>query len=124
MKTVERAHTPNRLWEEVPLPNNYKQALELIDKHLEFWPHKMIHRAKQRLTKIWQYLIRMRRLRKTVRPKLVTINSKVEKRERIREGKALAAAGIENQIKKELLDRLKQVRMLGWTSFNMTGAYH
>lgn len=34
MKTIERAHMPNKLWERVKLPRNYLQALGIIDKHL------------------------------------------------------------------------------------------
>lgn len=88
IKTAERMHTPDQWWEKIKvgrgrgrralgcvftpslplqLSPSYAQALKDIDKHLEFWPKYMIHRNKQRLTKIHQYLIRMRKLRSKVR---------------------------------------------------------
>lgn len=108
MKTIERAHTPAKLWEVIPLGDSFKKALETVDEHLEYWPEHMINKVKQRLTKIWQYLIRMRKLRTALRPAIVNINKKVERREAVREREALAAAQIEKQIKKELLERLAQ----------------
>jgi hypothetical protein len=62
----------------------------------------------QRFTKITQYLIRMRKLKLKVRPKLVGIHKKVERREARREAKAAIAARLEKSIEKELLERLKQ----------------
>lgn len=63
VKTIERAHTPKKLWEKIKLPSNYIDALAIVSKHLEHFPKYLVHRNKQRLTKIHQMLIRMRKLK-------------------------------------------------------------
>ncbi|KAL9303464.1 hypothetical protein ACSQ67_020727 [Phaseolus vulgaris] len=108
MKTIERAHMPKDLWERVKLPRNYEKALEVIDKHLMYWPKLLIHKIKQRLTKMTQMRIRMRKLALKTREKIMTTPRKEKKRESRREEKAEKAALLEKSIEKELLERLQK----------------
>jgi len=107
IKTIERAHTPKNLWEKIPLHHTYTGALGQIDEQLMHWPTKQVHKVKQRLTRLHQYLIRMKKLLTRTSFKLTAANSKLYNRERAREKKALVAARLDFAIKKELLDRLK-----------------
>jgi hypothetical protein len=109
-KTAERAHSPKHLWERIRLSKNYLTALAQVDEALVHWPAYLIHKNKQRLTKITQYLIRARRLALSDKPELQIVNQKTERLERKREDKALTAAKLEKSIERELLSRLKKVR--------------
>ncbi|KAL8890047.1 MAG: hypothetical protein Q9205_004423 [Flavoplaca limonia] len=110
MKTVERSHLPSKMWERIKLSPNYSKALEQIDSRLIFWPKFLIHKCKQRLTRLTQVAIRTRkiareeeRLGEKLVPKLAP---KVRRREEGRERKAEAAAKVERAIERELMERL------------------
>ncbi|KAL9051737.1 MAG: hypothetical protein Q9162_005839 [Coniocarpon cinnabarinum] len=110
-KTIERAHLPSKMWERTKLSNNYAKALEQIDLQLAYWPKFLVHKCKQRLTRLTQVALRMRRLAKEearlgekVVPKLAP---KIKRREEAREKKAERAARVERAIERELIERLR-----------------
>ena len=102
---------PSKLWERIKLSQNYQKALEQIDSRLIYWPKFLIHKCKQRLTRLTQVAIRTRRLAKEeerVGERLVPkLASKVKRREETRERKAEAAAKVERAIERELIERLR-----------------
>lgn len=111
MKTAERAHMPSKWWERVRLSSNYAKALEQLDERLIYWPKFLVHKCKQRLTRLTQVQIRMRniakeedRLGEKIVPKLAP---KIRRREETRERKALSAAKVERAIERELIERLR-----------------
>jgi len=95
------------MWVKIKLSKNYQKALKQIDAELEYWPDITIHKNKQRLTKIFQYLLRIKKLSALPRPKLVPLQRNVEKVDRRREARAETVARIDNAIEDELLKRLQ-----------------
>jgi hypothetical protein len=95
------------MWHRVPLDKNYAKALKQVDGLLQHWSKFLVHKSKQRLTKITQFFMRTRKLLKEKRPKIVTLPARQVQREARRESKAHVAAQLENSIEKELLERLK-----------------
>ncbi|KAF3405061.1 hypothetical protein DPV78_003039 [Talaromyces pinophilus] len=111
MKTIERSHMPSKWWEKIKLSSNYTKALAQVDERLIYWPKFLIHKCKQRLTRLTQVNIRMKKLIKEeerlgerIVPKLAP---KIRRREETRERKAEAAAKVERAIERELIERLR-----------------
>ncbi|KAF2651651.1 Mak16 protein [Lophiostoma macrostomum CBS 122681] len=111
IKAVERSHLPSKWWEKIKLSNNYTKALEQVDSELQYFPKFLLHKNKQRLTRLTQVNIRIRRLAKEeerLGERLVPrLAPKVRRREEGRERKALAAAKVERAIERVLIDRLR-----------------
>jgi len=106
-KTIERQHMPRNLWEKIKLPEDFFEALKVIEEELIYWPKYNINKTKQRLTVLKQYLLRCKQLERKPKVKLYRFPKKVRVREKRREAKALNAAKLSLSIKAELLNRLK-----------------
>lgn len=73
LKTVERAHLPNRLWERIKLSRNISEAKKTIEKHMKnVYPQHQIERCKRRTIKLKHMIDRMRKLE--LKPKSVSSN--------------------------------------------------
>lgn len=111
IKTVERGHMPNKWWEKIRLSSNYTKALQQVDERLIYWPKFLLHKCKQRLTRLTQVRVRAQRLAKEeerLGEKMVArMAPKIRRREEVRERKAEAAAKIERAIERELVERLR-----------------
>ncbi|AEO63371.1 c66cfdff-1a29-43fa-aa16-3a15cbe6d844 [Thermothielavioides terrestris] len=112
IRTIERSHMPAKWWEKIKLSKNYQEALQQIEQRLQYFPKFLLHKCKQRLTRLVQVAARMRRIaaeEARLGEKLVPkMAPKIKHREEARERKALAAAKLERTIERELLDRLRQ----------------
>lgn len=111
IKEPERAHLPRQWWRRIRLSNNYSKALEQIDQELIYWPKFMLHKCKQRLTRLTQVRVRSAKLAREEERLGETVVSrlapKIRRREQTRERKAEAAAKIERAIERELVERLR-----------------
>ena len=76
VKKIERQFTPNRLWEKIKLSDNYAEALKQIDEELLYWNKFIVHKCKQRLTKLTEMLKRKRKLKLKNLTRLVAIKKK------------------------------------------------
>lgn len=107
VKVAERAHLPRRQWEKIRLDKSFPAALAQIDDALQWWDQKLVNKVKARLLRLKQYLMRKRKLMMEPKVEYVSVNKRQEDKLLRREEKAEAAARIEVEIEKELLERLR-----------------
>lgn len=118
MKTAERAHTPKDLWESIKLDPSYNKALEQIDNELQYWPKFLVHKCKQRFTRLRQILVKRRKIKLEGSAEYRVVSHKAEKRERTRLKKVMKSAMIENQIRNGLLQNLSEKKYDGIYNIN------
>ena len=108
-KEPERVNMPIKSYEKILLDAEYDKALVEIEKNMEFWDPVLIHKCKQKLGKLTQYLIRKYELMtqedKTV---LVARRKQAVKIARGRSRKILDRMNIEDEIRDELELRLEE----------------
>ena len=105
-KVIERAHLPAELWEKIELPMEYEDAYKTIRQRLKYWEPHYAERCLLRLKKYREMFIRIRKMRLATTSRVRAIKRKQEKRELIRQAKALRAAQIEKTVEKELIKQL------------------
>lgn len=106
IKEPERCNTPKHMYEKILLSKNYDEALKQIESNLEFWDKEVIHKCKQRMTKLTEYLERLE-LSKNETAELAVRKTKMNRREKIRALKALNSINFEKEIDDELMERLR-----------------
>lgn len=107
IKEPETCNTPRTMYEKIKLSGDYQEALKEIECHLEFWDSEVIHKCKQRMTKLVEYHERIAYLRENGREEYTARKTKMNRRERIRALKALNSINFEKEIGDEILMRLQ-----------------
>lgn len=107
IKEPERCHTPRNMYEQIRLSSDYTEALREIEQHLEFWDPEVVHKCKQRMTKLTEYLERLEDMRKHEGTELMVRKTKMNRREKLRALKALNSLDFEREIGDEILLRLQ-----------------
>ncbi len=97
---------------------SYNKSIEQIDTELKYFPKFLIHKCKQRFTRIRQVLIKKKKMKLEGDEEYKIVSRKAEKREKSRLIKAEKSAVIENHIAQELLKNLKNGKYEGIYNFD------
>ncbi|EJW01965.1 hypothetical protein EDEG_03573 [Edhazardia aedis USNM 41457] len=107
VKEPERMQTVNRQYEEIELSNDYDTAIQQIDEELRFFSDFLKHKCKQRLTSLTEYLERKMKREKNKNIEFSVIKRRFMKKERIAALKTSKELNIEQEVEKELIERMK-----------------
>lgn len=107
VKEPERVHVPRDMHEQIKLSSNYEEAAEQIEKNLEFWNERIVHKCKQRLSKLTQYLRRLEHFKENGRTEYMVRKKKMNRREKLRALRSLNKIDFEKNIGDELIARLE-----------------
>jgi protein MAK16 len=107
IKEPERIHIPKDAYEKIKLSSNYEEAVRQIEENLEFWDPKVIHKCKQRHTKLLQYLQRLEYFKEHGRENYMVRKKKMNRREKLRALRSLDKINFERDIGEELMMRLE-----------------
>ncbi|PWU83731.1 hypothetical protein C4B63_293g10 [Trypanosoma cruzi] len=94
--------------EKVRLDASFPRALAQVDEELQWWDQKIVNKVKARLLRLKQYIMRRRKLLLEPKVEYVSVNKRQEDKLLRREEKAEAAARLELEVEKELLERLRK----------------
>lgn len=108
IKEPERINTPKDQYEKIKLSQIYDEAIKQIELELEHWDKQLIHKCKQRLTKLTEYLQRLEYFKEHGRVEYMKkIKKKVTRAEKLAALANLENLDFEKQIGEELLLRLE-----------------
>lgn len=107
IKEPERCAEPRYMYEKIKLSEDYDTALKEIEEYLEFWDSEIIHKCKQRMTKLVESHERIKYLRENGQEEYMVRKTKMNRREKIRALRALNSINFEQEIGDEILMRLE-----------------
>ena len=104
LKDTTNTRFPDKLWKKFKLSRNFIKSFQEIDIILSLWPKFFVFKTKQKLTKLWQTLLRdkLRKLKKKSLDNYQETNILYDKN---KESKLVSKIKFENLVETELLHR-------------------
>lgn len=94
---------PDKLWKRFLLSRNFIKSLQELDLILNLWPKFLVHKTKQKLTKLRQKLLREKL--NELKRNSVLISKKKNLTYKLKESKLISKIKFESLVEKELLHR-------------------